>query len=593
MRPRARFRYCPSGGVFALPIGLFLAACGDPDPKCADPVEADEGSLVGDAPCEPVVVFDDVDGDGLGDPLTGRWVCEVAEGQVPDATDCDPVAFVDTDGDETQDCADPDADGDGLRNEWDAAPLDPTVVRGPLGGRELTRDLVISGDTEVPPAIPLAAPITGGDAELTLVAPGAFQPGDEVLVYAQQGPGAGRRAFATVSAVDGPVLTVEPAFTVAFDPVANRVAVQAVPHFRQVLIQSGGSLRARPWNGQTGGVVAFRASGAVTIVGDLIADGAGFAGGAGATCVLTAEDVPETPEDERACDVLEATSGESVLEAGEVAGFVENDGGGGAAPSAEDLANAGAGAAFATGGTCGGSIDGDCASLGGKPYGDRELLSWYLGSGGGGGGADTDGNRFDPDDVGGAGGAGGGLIAVWSSGPVTVTGKVSANGLDGGPGAAENAFAGAGGGGSGGTISVVAPTVDVAGRVSAIGGQGGDFVTIGVAWAPAAGGDGGVGRVRFDTEAGVTLVGDGVIVPDDIFSGVYTADPPPLSFPPLPDPVIDPTPPVVEDGDENPIVTVECAGDYLQGGLGCAYAGGGAGWGLMLFGAAALRRGRR
>ena len=61
-----------------------------------------------------------------------------------------------------------------------------------------------------------------------------------------------------------------------------RAQVIRIPNYSSVTVESGGTLRANAWDGATGGVVMFRASGAVTVAagGVLYATGLGPSGGA-------------------------------------------------------------------------------------------------------------------------------------------------------------------------------------------------------------------------------------------------------------------------------------------------------------------------
>ncbi len=128
----------------------------------------------------------------------------------------------------------------------------------------------------------------------------------------------------------------------------------------------------------------------------------------------------------------------------------------------------------------GGSIGG-----GGATYGAGTLLPLIGGSGGGGG---SGGPTFS-----GSGGAGGGgAILIASSGTVTITGSVVANGGTAGA-SAGTGMGGAGGGGSGGAIRIVATTIAGDGTIQANGGGAGNG-------GYGSGGGGGVGRIRLEAE---------------------------------------------------------------------------------------------
>jgi hypothetical protein len=104
---------------------------------------------------------------------------------------------------------------------------------------------------------------------------------------------------------------------------------------------------------------------------------------------------------------------------------------------------------------------------------------------------------------GGAGGNGGGAISIQAQ-QIVVTGRISANGADGGSAGLTNNTRG-GGGGSGGSILLRAATLDLgSGLVTATGGAGGFGIHDGDPSKPARGGAGGVGRIRIEYTGAVT-----------------------------------------------------------------------------------------
>ncbi|KAK6181661.1 hypothetical protein SNE40_009472 [Patella caerulea] len=153
----------------------------------------------------------------------------------------------------------------------------------------------------------------------------------------------------------------------------------------------------------------------------------------------------------------------------------------------------------------------------GAPYGNNVLAILYLGSGGGSGGNAKDLTKTPP---GGRGGNGGGIIGLYASRNVKITGIVSVNGEDGqgdgvsSPGcqkcplicqdqthctASNNKacwdLSGAGGGGSGGSVYIAGQLVDIGhNRVWAVGGKGG------YGGAAGCGGDGSIGRIHVDAQ---------------------------------------------------------------------------------------------
>lgn len=132
------------------------------------------------------------------------------------------------------------------------------------------------------------------------------------------------------------------------------------------------------------------------------------------------------------------------------------------------------------------------ASVGGPNYGSSVLLPLVGGSGGGGG---SGGQVF----TGSGGGAGGGAILIASSGTVSITGAVVANGSGSGNTSGVGA-GGTGGGGSGGAIRIVATTLSGNGSLSAVGGGVGSNSGSSGGNAIYRGGAGAVGRIRLEAE---------------------------------------------------------------------------------------------
>lgn len=179
-------------------------------------------------------------------------------------------------------------------------------------------------------------------------------------------------------------------------------------------------------------------------------------------------------------------------------------------------ASGGGGAGYGSVGTAGTVGDGYCAFPGyaGISFGDIQLSSINLGSGGGAGGYQAEPGRY-----GGAGGYGGGAIKIMARNFV-LTGGIYARGGNGGAGA----YAG-GGGGSGGTIWVrTDKLIATGGSILATGGSGGSNTK--------SGGAGGVGRIRLDYNTltdgtispanGYTDTSDYVMSSSAIFFGMNT-----------------------------------------------------------------------
>ena len=405
----------------------------------------------------------------------------------------------DTDADGVINCEDPDIDGDGLRNGWDAAPYDADVVRGPTGGLGIDGALQVDDVTTLAAYMPetaLAADAAAGETGIAVDDADLFVEGDELMLLAMQGDGAGTYDHAFVAAAQDGVLTLEPALKQGF-AAAGDVRVVRVPHFSSVTVGSAGAIVAEPWDGETGGFVTFRSMGDVVVDGDIDVSGLGYAGGtgvSGGTSFVSSE---------------WATQGESTDGLG-VEGSSANIGGGGAAPAADDQGASGAGGGYGSDGKDGTDEDGNHVSDGGETYGDELLSSWFLGSGGGAGATDSDGDAASASDISGDGGAGGGLVAIFSATAIEVSGAIRADGSRGldAEAISRGATLGGGGGGAGGSVMMVSPRLSGDGEISAQGARGGESIRVNSpmdvdhGYGLAEGGRGGEGRIRLDFDAG-------------------------------------------------------------------------------------------
>lgn len=256
------------------------------------------------------------------------------------------------------------------------------------------------------------------------------------------------------------------------------------------------NITATPWNGNTGGVVAFQVPGTLTLNNNISADNAGFRGGA-----MDASSSPygscNSTSYFNGVDPLYGNKGEGiyrVTNSNFTAGMgkVINAGGGGNTINS----GGGGGGNYSAGGL--GSIGWSCTV---NPTGGIGgiALNTYIGGnrifmgGGGGSGEQNDGYNDH-------GGNGGGIIiikagTIKSVGPAASV-SISANGQAGGSVGND----GAGGGGAGGSIVLmvsnwnISPTRTL--TVSANGGNGGD---VGDPSVHGGGGGGGQGAVLYST----------------------------------------------------------------------------------------------
>lgn len=162
-------------------------------------------------------------------------------------------------------------------------------------------------------------------------------------------------------------------------------------------------------------------------------------------------------------------------------------------------AGCGGGGGFTTSGAAGGSYS--SASLGGaggSSYGNERILPLVGGSGGAGGGGTSI-------YTGGGGGGGAGALVIASSGNITITGTLSANGGGGTNGEHQSTtssfYGGGGGGGAGGGIRLIANIIGGNGAITANGGAGG------YGYSSNRGGSGSAGRIRFEAAQITRTVG--------------------------------------------------------------------------------------
>ena len=368
--------------------------------------------------------------------------------------------------------------------------------------------------------------LTATTATLTTTpAAGCLNPGDEVLLINLEGTASnygnvGKYETLRVQSVSTKVVTFTTAKLNYYGDNATddtnigsvagtqRVMLQRVPNYTTVTVAGTGTLTVSGWDGAAkGGVLFFRASGAVSIAGDANVNQKGYPNGLSTSTYSYGGESFCGPDGGgrggRANGSvgfgLDGACGGGGGRAGN--GTVNLGGAGGAGSSRIDNANAqgGAGGGYGTFGSGGGNagFDGSTNSSGngavtagggggGGTYGGNLATRLFFGSGGGAGGRGGD-------QGGGAGGDGGGIIYI-SADTLTVSGTVRANAGSGSQGAnSGGAYAGGtGGGGAGGSIYLGGNTVNIGTNAvsathgngptmccsgSGIGGDGGDGIT--------------------------------------------------------------------------------------------------------------------
>ncbi len=279
---------------------------------------------------------------------------------------------------------------------------------------------------------------------------------------------AGRWEFARITGLTATKLTFSSTLKFAYSsPGAQAIKV---PEYTSVTINAAGSIVASPWDGTSGGIVVFLATGTVTNNGTVSSAGRGFRGG------IFSNDGGATTGGS-ALDLLPPTAGRKG-EGVTINRFGTTYGGRGT------FANAGGGGSgFKSGGGGGGSV-----GAGGNG-GNSDLASDANRSVGGYGGGAGHGSSSS----GTAGGAGGGIV-FFRANALSGTGTISANGAS-----AQTVSSDAGsGGGAGGGVYVRLAGNAACNLISATGGNGGSASDSEIG----PGGGGGGGNILFQASGG-------------------------------------------------------------------------------------------
>jgi hypothetical protein len=326
---------------------------------------------------------------------------------------------------------------------------------------------ITSANTIVNNYTQLMSNVSSGSTVLFVNRTTEFNSGDEVIIIQMQNGTngvAGRYEFATILSKNSSSIILDNplayGYYTGYFNQSNATAAQVVrvPNYRNLTINSGASITALPWNGSVGGILAFRATGTVHVLGHINATAKGFRGGFGGTTGggLNGESF----------EGYVGSGGDDTV-SGSGGGNAGSDGGG----SSSNF-NAVSPAGSRGGGGGGGNVDGSAANEGAGGGGGG---GYGGGGGGGGGGADQGGSN------GGSGGSGGGP---------GIGGGGGGTGTDGGAGGAGGAAGSAGAGAVGGAAGS-GPTT----------GQGGGSgsATQGTIGAGGAGGGGLYGNANLNT----------------------------------------------------------------------------------------------
>lgn len=354
-------------------------------------------------------------------------------------------------------------------------------AQNPFGDGRDGALLVSTGDTYLLDQVSagLVGESVAGSMAITLSNTAAFSQLDEIFIYTVQDSNpdsslnqSGRYEFARIQTIVGNVVYLAQPLEGTFGSTEGRVTqVVRVNQFTDVTIN--GTLTCEPWNGETGGVLVFRASGTVLVSADgkILANGKGFRA------------------KNRQADNTNGVQGEGIFGFGGAVTSANSNGGGGGA----NYYGGGGGGGHAFVGTAGNGAS-STPGAGGLAVGAAELPRFYFGGSGGTGGDNDSNSATNPNS-----GAGGGLVYI-SANQITNFGLIQSNGLNApAPGANND---GGSGGGAGGTVYLRAYTVanDSVISVSAGNGYASQYP----------GGAGSVGRIRIDDQV---LSGGGAVTP--------------------------------------------------------------------------------
>ena len=109
-----------------------------------------------------------------------------------------------------------------------------------------------------------------------------FAVGDEILVMNVLGDGMGTHELRTIAVVLPDQLFLDAPLENNYGGFSAKAIVQKVPQFGDVVVENGGTISAHPWDGDTGGIIFFRAENLTIEAGGIIdATALGFRSGEG------------------------------------------------------------------------------------------------------------------------------------------------------------------------------------------------------------------------------------------------------------------------------------------------------------------------
>lgn len=301
----------------------------------------------------------------------------------------------------------------------------------------------------------------------------SFATGQIILIHQTVGTGAGGWELNKIASYTAGTITLFHPLTMTYiDSGVSQAQVLVLKQYSTFTQNSGHTLTAKAWNGNTGGIIAFFCNDLTTITGNISGSGKGLVG---ATAVNTFDGMGKRGFNNNG-------TGDTVSNSPDANGGAGGNGGG----SSISSSGGGGGSNGSSGGNSTGGNNSQVS--GGTAVGTASLVTACFGGGGGGGGSYSTNGLY-----GGAGGAGSGFILVISK-LFSITGIIDLNGV-GGTGGDQTTAKGGGGGGAGGSclIKSVIATLGT-NRITASGGAGGVGGTV----FAATGGIGSVGRLHLD-----------------------------------------------------------------------------------------------
>ncbi len=337
--------------------------------------------------------------------------------------------------------------------------------------------------------------VSAGSNTINVKSNSGFAVGQEIMIIQSRGGDAGIYELKKISAINGNTFTLTSNLTNAYtsDGAASLTdaQVQKVQQYNNVTVS--GILTSHIWNGETGGIIVFKARKVNLLNSGLIDVSAlGYTGG-----------------DRTYGAAKQGLQGESYNGVGGYNRSPNLNGGGGGGGSNDGGAAAGGGSYASLGGNGYDPSYGDPGLGATTLYGTPDLSKLYFGGGGGAGGTDDSG--WDNATFGGSGGKGGGIIYI-QAGTIIGNGTLNAKGGGGeNHNGVDSSEHGGGGGGAGGSIKLVADKINTDNLNPTVAGSGGGKAKEGLGGA----GGNGILAVKYCNSIGAnTVPGNVEIIPN-------------------------------------------------------------------------------